>query len=284
MSLLDNIAPAPGGAPDPKAGAGGTPAPTGGAPDPKTDDNPGADDAGKVFFEKATGEKYDDFLKTKDEKGLYLGKYKTVNDLAKGYTELTNKLREKGQAEPPPEYKFDFSKHDSLKDVFDGEHGLLKTFLPVFKEAKLSQDQANALVEAFAKNELAQMVNPEAELQKLGTPEQQQQLATKIRNGVPALVEKAPDEVKAVLSVLENTADGIKTLNFILDTLSRDMGIPASVGKGDFTAGKTAAELRQEAFDYQKLHAATIGGNRAQQAHYDGLLTKAWDAEQRAKK
>ena len=89
---------------------------------------------------------------------LLAGKYKTTEDLVKGYQEsgkyirdLSAKLKDYETKIPkaPENYTFDFSQDQDLKDLNLTEDEQVKKMLPIFKELNISQDQATKLISEF---------------------------------------------------------------------------------------------------------------------------------------
>lgn len=77
------------------------------------------------------------------EDKLFAGKFKSAEELEKGYKEAVQKLTEKTPS-APESYEFDFSGHDVLKD-FEIDFSTdpeWQDVAPAFKEANITQDQA----------------------------------------------------------------------------------------------------------------------------------------------
>ncbi len=81
-------------------------------------------------------------------------KYKSVSDQAKGYSELAQKF---GSFTGAPE-AYEFALSDELKEKgveLDKENPLVAQFTEMAKEANMSQDMANKLVNMFVESEFA---------------------------------------------------------------------------------------------------------------------------------
>ena len=101
---------------------------------------------------------------------LYAGKYKSTEDLEKGYKELAAKLREKSPGAPEGDYEFDFSNNEALSDaeIDLDEDAIFNAAIPAFKKAGVSQEQAQLVVEAVLEATYEQMPDIGTELEKLG--------------------------------------------------------------------------------------------------------------------
>jgi len=87
------------------------------------------------------------------EERLYADKYKKIEDLEKGYKELTKKLREKGPV------AIEDVTHEHIQNAFtavgedvlplEGYEGVYDTFIPMFKEGKFSEEQMPVIAKMF---------------------------------------------------------------------------------------------------------------------------------------
>lgn len=169
------------------------------------------------------------------EEKLLAGKYKTAEELEKGYKELSKKLRE-GKVEAPEEYSL-----EAVSEFFDAEDPMLGEYLGVFKELGLSQAQADALLAKYGADMAAQNVDPEAEKAKLGAE------GEAMIKGLESFFAKQKgnfsEAEQAALGSMASTADGVKALNKLV-SLTREQNIPEQVAS---TPGESKAELLEKA-------------------------------------
>lgn len=208
--------------------------------------------------------------------GMFLGKYKNIEELVKGHKNLAELATKKNQ-KAPAEYDVSQFKVEGLEGFeFDPEHPLSKAALPVFKELGLSQEAANKLIAASL---AAQYVNPKEELKKLHTNEKE---AVAIYTEVASFVKaNIPEELQDAASRFTETADGVKLIKHFMES-RLDREIPD--GTGQINQGKTWQQLEEEAFAYKDKHSKTIGSNPAQQAEYQRLMSAATSLKLKAKK
>ena len=203
------------------------------------------------------------------QEALLAGKYKTTKDLENGYKEQSkfiNQLKTKAEennsnAKVPEEYKFDFSKVEGLKDVaLDMEDPMFKSMLPVFKEAGLSQEQADQVVTGYLKDLQNMAPNEEEETKKLGA--NGEVIITKMSEYCAKLSEKDQE----ILSALTDTAEGTEFLYRML--INPEQGIPEEGSNLPLESGQ---ELIDKALKFKKDHEATIGSVPSQQKIYNEL-------------
>lgn len=206
------------------------------------------------------------------------GKFKDAQALADGYNNQRNYITElkKGFKEveakttAPEEYKIDTEENGALaefKDVISSDDAYFKDVLGVFKEASLTQEQADQVLAGYLKLNQASVPSVEDELNKLGPNKDD------VLTGIKGFAQKLNPEDQKVLEALTDTAAGTDFLyrHIAKPALSIPTKINASPGKG-------YAELFSEAKAYQKANAATIGGDKSQKAHYMGLMERALQA------
>ncbi len=99
---------------------------------------------------------------------LILGKFKTVDDLKKSYTELEKSFHGKA----PNEYVIDTIEDDVFK--FQRDSVEFKDFIVAAKEANLSQAQVEAVLGIYKKEFMSKTLNPVDEIKKLGADGQEQ--------------------------------------------------------------------------------------------------------------
>jgi hypothetical protein len=188
------------------------------------------------------------------EAKLYAGKYKTPEDLEKGYKELSTLVRVKNP-EAPEEYDF------SVVEGVDGENPLLGTMQEVMKNQNLTQDQATALTEAFVGFSTENTPDMEEEVKKLGGD------ASVMIQQVEGFMKRyLNEEETAILSQVGGSAEGIK----LLHKLSQQMGekaIPAGSSSND-----VSGDLRKQAAEMLKDPA--FRNNSEKQSDYDALWQK----------
>lgn len=216
---------------------------------------------------------------------VYAGKYKTVDDLEKGYKESTKygrdlsaKVKDLEAKIPkaPEKYSFDFSQVKGMEGVkLDESDPDMAAMIPVFKELNLSQEQASKLVQAHLQNMAA--LTPTAEQIKAGLGPN----ADTIINRLQTFTNKLPIEDQRVVQALSDTPEGIDFLYRHL--VGEELPTPPG-GQGGGAAPKSAAELKAEAFKYKADNARSIGFDKSQQEQYAKLMRVALVAEENEKK
>lgn len=208
--------------------------------------------------------------------GMFLGKYKTLEEMAKGHKSLAE-MATKKQPKAPDEYDTKQFKIEGVDGYeFDPEHPLSKAALPVLKELGMSQENANKLINAALK---AQYVDPAAELKKLSDNQEEAVGLFKEVHGF--LEQNVPEELRDAAAMFTETADGVKLIKHLMG-LQLDRELPDD--NGALEAGRSAEQLQQEAFDYYDKHVKTIGNSPNQQAEYQRLMDVAGKAKIAAKK
>lgn len=174
---------------------------------------------------------------TPDE-ALILGKFKTVDDLSKSYTELEGKLHGK----VPKEYNFDALEDDKFKWKKDSDE--YKGFIEMAKERRLSQEQAEGIMESYKKAKMAEWRDPSKEIEKLGVDGKEQVAITAqwLQNNL------SPESYEAMRGVA-GTAEFVKALQELKGKLKQQKTY-AGAGTGGKVSGSQAAEkARQFATD-----------------------------------
>lgn len=215
-----------------------------------------------------------------DEGYKYANKYSSVEDLEKGYKEVTAKLREK-QPPAPDEYIFDglsedpdfADNKDFIENIDLSEDPLLQAALPAFKKHNISQEAANDIVKAVLKTNSASSVNPEEELGKLG------ENADEVLNEVARWVHKFPKERQEALMALTYTAEGIKTLKAMKD-MSGEKAVPAEANEAP---EMDPQDLLDEAYKI-KAETKNFESNTQAIARYEALTNKAASIQLKKKK
>lgn len=208
---------------------------------------------------------------TQEEK-LLAGKYKTVEDLEKGYSELSKKVREKAP-EAPEEYKYEFDSEDerlqiALKDWNPSEDPLVQALDPLFKKHNLSQEAVAEIAQAYLGMAVEGQVDPGEERKKLGAD------ADKVISRVEQFVNNrfSAEEQQIAASVAE-TAEGLKFLNKLVD-MTRERPVPAEAQQGPM---KSPEELEQQAHALRKE--PNFMSNPKMQKQYEELMDKAMMAK-----
>lgn len=219
------------------------------------------------------GEDFLEALKNEDvyKDGLYFGKYKTMEEAAKGIKELKGKLDQKNVS-APEEYDFSELKIEGYDDAkFDPEHPLAKELLPLMKEKNIPQEAAADMAKAFMAWELSQMPDPDKEIEKLG-PQWKEQI-----QAVADYAKGLPKEDEAVRDAIVNATKTAEGVQMITHFMNKQASVTVPDNADDFSR-KSAREWEEEAFAYRDKHSATIDSDKKQQDHYDNLLSKAAQA------
>lgn len=212
---------------------------------------------------------------------LYAGKYKSVEDLEKGYKEstkyareLNSKLKDAESSVPkaPENYEFDFKEVEGLEDVeISVDDPDMKAMIPVFKELNLSQEQASRLVEAHLKS-MASLAESNDEIkEKLG------ENGTTVIAKLQEFTDKLPHDDQLIMQSLADTSAGIDFLYRHL--IGGELSTPGLQNNGGGGEVKSAAELKTEAFKFKKDNERSIGSDKTKQDHYKNLLRTALIAE-----
>lgn len=216
---------------------------------------------------------------------VYAGKYKTVDDLEKGYKETSKYAREQAALakslesqipKAPEKYAFDFSAVKGLENVkLEETDPDMVGMIPVFKELNLSQEQASRLVAAHLQNMASLTPTPEQIKEQLGPNSEV------IIGRLQTYTNKLPLEDQKVLQALSDTPEGIDFLYRHL--VGQELPTPAQGGPSG-AAPKSAAELKDAAFKYKADNSRSIGFDRGQQEQYTKLMRIALIAEENEKK
>lgn len=206
-------------------------------------------------------------------------KYQNDTDkIVKAYDEAQKELgrlkRETPQA--PDNYEFSFEGLEGLPEDFelDSEDPLLQRMLPVFKDQKFTQDQAQELAKTFVEFQVENSIDIDAEMKELGSDAES--IIERLENfGKNRLTE---NELPAFDS-LAQTAEQAQLLHKIINMAGeQDIADAADLDEAPL---KTAQEYQDEAFEYKKKHAKTISSNRGQQARYNKLMQSSMRAKEK---
>lgn len=216
---------------------------------------------------------------------IYAGKYKSVEDLEKGYKETTKYAREQANLakdyqsqlpKAPDKYTFDFSGTDDLKDVtINPDSPDIAPILPVFQKHNITQEAANDIISTYLRSQAAMAPTAEQIKEQLGS--NAEGMLSKLQN----FTYKLPLEDQKIMQSLSDSAEGIDFLYRHL--IGQELGVPAQTGTSS-SAAKPAAELMAEAFKYKSDNANSIGFNKSQQDEYSKLMRNALIAEENEKK
>lgn len=216
---------------------------------------------------------------------LFAGKYKSVEELEKGYKESTKYGREQASAlkdlqnklpKAPEKYVFDFSKVEGMQDATLDENAPdLAPLIPVFKELNLGQEQVDKLVQTWIKTQQSLLPTKDQIKEGLGGN------ADVILSRLQAHTDKLPLEDQQIISML---SDDPKVIDFMYRHLvGEELPVPASAGGGG-EAPRSAAELKAEAFKFKADNARSIGWDKGQQEKYTQMMHSALAAEERERK
>jgi hypothetical protein len=200
-----------------------------------------------------------------------------TDKIIKAYDEAQRKISELSTNVPqaPDNYEFDMSHIENLPEDFmlDESDPLLAEMLPVFKENNITGKAANELATKFIEYSLANTPDLDQEMTKLGSEGPQ------IIERLESFAQKLEPSEQETFEAMTATADQTKLL-YKLVAQRGELETPENVDKDP---GKSAQEYRDEANEYKKKHAKTISGNKAQQEHYNSLMIKAVQADERDK-
>lgn len=217
---------------------------------------------------------------------LFAGKYKTPEDLEKGYNESTKYAREQAALvkdlqgklpKAPDKYVFDYSKVPEMQNsTLDESSPDLAPLIPVFKELNLNQEQVDKLVQTWVKTQQSLLLTKDQIMEGLGAN------ASVIQTRLQEYTNKLPAEDQQIVSML---SDDPKVIDFMYRHLvGEEQQIPAAGQGGSSAPTKTAAELKTEAFKYKSENANSIGWDKGQQDTYQKMLNVALLAEDNERK
>lgn len=237
-------------------------------PEPK-DDKGGAGNENSNNDNLNNLDPFDDANDYKDDKGLYLGKYKTVQEAFKGYKELSAKLREKAPEVPKSidEYEFSF-KDESLKDFkLTKDDPLWSDMAPSFVKGNIPKESAQIVVEDFIlRNQRREKALIEAEKKAMGDDFEP------TINSVRTFLQERKDEGMDALAILAGrNHKALKAFRELIEG-SSEQPIPSNLAGEE---ARTKQEWMDEAAKYKQENAKTIDSTPAQQKHYYALMAKA---------
>jgi len=215
----------------------------------------------------------------KDEKGLYLGKYKTIPEVMKGYKELSGKLREKNPEAPESYQAISFKDDQDIPQEYrtleiNAENDpLFKEFEPTFKAGKFTQEQVNLLVKNHFLYNIKNQPDLNKEREKLGED------ADKILSNITRYRDKRnTPAMKALAQLAGQNGDMLKELNILIGAAG-EKGIPGDINNGGMES-KSPEEWDADAREYKKKYGKEMdSGSKFHQDKYYELLGKATKAK-----
>ena len=236
----------------------------------------GAETADAVAMESQQQQEYDDGLdEFRHENGKIFGKFTTAKDGLLAYKELQKEYTKSRQENKPAPENYVFELDEDIKDKFsiDENSQDYQTFVPMMKELNLSQEKANTLMNAYARMKIQEEegVDFEAEMDKIGG------VNGPIVQGLVTFAKKNLDQEGVDwLSSKVRTADDAQRMDALIKKArGANVSIPEMSIESTADVEKTANDYRDEAFQYQKEHARTIGYDKQQQEHYMRLMQLA---------
>lgn len=204
------------------------------------------------------------------EDGLIFGKYKDSVAATEAFKKLESengRLRREKTPEAPESYKFNFKDDPDVSDVYGEDYDfdsdpMYQAMDPVFKEAKLSQEQADKIVKGFGLVQKSQRVDVDAELEKLGSDGPQ------VIAEVEQFVQKnysAKDQ--DILASIATSAEGVQ---FIKNNLMKSKTMP---GENINTTTESSSDLFVKAQEIRKSE--NFEYDTAAIARYEKIMDEA---------
>lgn len=211
----------------------------------------------------------------KHENGKIFGKFDDAVAFGNAYRELEKMNTRNNQeisalkkANTAPD-KYQFTLDDDLVDEFelDENDPEYQMYISTFKELGLSNEKANKLVNAYARNMVERnQVSLEEELRKVGGERGD------VIQSLNAFVAKNPDLEDFVRSKVVTAEDAIAMANMIKASRG-NMSIPETVVTPNFQPVMSKQDYKDAAFKYQADHKDTIAYNEDEQREYMRLLS-----------
>lgn len=224
----------------------------------------------------ATEAKIDDGLdEFRHENGKIFGKFTTAKDGLLAYKELQKEFTKSRQENKPAPEKYEFTLDEDIKDKFsiDENSKDYQLFVPLMKELNISNEKANRLMNEYAKMKIAEEegVDFEAEMNKIGG------VNGPVVQGLVAFAKKNFDNDGVEwLSNKVRTAEDAQYMDMLIKKArGSNVSIPETTMETTQDIEMTAKDYMDEAFNYQKEHARTIGYTPEQQQHYMRLMQMA---------
>lgn len=216
---------------------------------------------------------------------LYAGKYKSVNELEKGYKETTKYTRELNEEiktlkdsipQAPEEYNLDFKDVQGFENVnVSAEDPDIKPMLPVFKELNLSQDQVSRIIQEYVTTMQDLSESEDQIKENLGSE------ANTMLNDLQKFTNKLPVEDQQIMASLSDTSAGIDFLHRYL--IGKDLKIPG-VQNNSNEPTMTSSELFEQAGKFKDDNKNAIGFNTDLQNKYNKMMERAILLEEKENK
>jgi hypothetical protein len=205
-----------------------------------------------------------------EEEKLYVGKYKSVEDLEAGYKELTKKIREK-TPEAPEKYELDFTDDEDLKGLVPegtnlNEDEMFIGMSDVFKKHNLTQEAVNDIVKAKLMHDASLNPDFDTEMKKLGDNANDRIVA------VSKFVQKNFSESEqALLADVGSTAEGVALVEKLMKMSKVEARIPTT--ETSQSVGLSSAELKSKAAELRKTPGFDL--NTKMRSQYEELMDQA---------
>lgn len=236
----------------------------------------GADTTESVAMETQQQQTYDDGLdEFRHENGKIFGKFNDVKSSLTAYKELQREYTKARQENKPAPENYTFELDDDIKDKFsiDENSADYQRFVPMLKELNISQEKANKLMNEYARMKIEEEegVDFEAEMDKIGG------VNGPVVQGLVTFAKKNLDQegIDWLSSKVRTADDAQRMEQLIKKARGANVSIPEMSIETTADIEKTARDYADEAFQYQKEHARTIGYTPEQQQHYMMLMEKA---------
>ena len=202
-----------------------------------------------------------------EEGYLYANKYKSIEELEKGYKEAISMATKKNPG-APEEYDFDFSDHETLRDadISLDEDAIFTAAIPAFKRNGISQEAAKDIVAEVLASTYEQMPDIGEELKKLGDN------GAEMVSSVQKVVSRDFNESeRAIAQMLGQTAEG---LQFMHDRLVKPMQMQSIPNDLTPASVRSADEAIAEAYNYRQS-TPNFENDQAAKARYEKMFDDA---------
>ena len=220
--------------------------------------------------------KIDDGLdEFRHENGKIFGKFNDARSGLLAYKELQKEFTKARQENKPAPEKYEFTLDDDIKEKFsiDENSKDYQTFVPLLKELNISQEKANKLMNEYARMKIQEEegVDFEEEMNKVGG------INGPLVQGIVAFAKKNlnQDGVDWLSSKVRTAEDAQYLDTLIKKARGANVSIPETTIESTSDIEMDAKDYLDEAFNYQKEHAKTIGYTPEQQQHYMRLMQMA---------
>ncbi len=258
MSLLETVTPE-----TPATPPSGTPPPTGTTP-PASTPPPGT---------------------TPPSEKLYAGKYKTPEELEKGYNNAVSEWNKAKEAIPkaPEKYNTDYSKHEILGKELKADDPLLNKLGPIFKEHNLSQSQVDGIIGGFFKEIRGIMpaYDPQAEIKKLG--DSSHEVLNKLASSA---LDKNIAGNESEQKIFKSWCSSADECNYMIKLLGLkgSKNIPGNETSSSGSSSQSVAEAKQAWTDYREKHNNRIGADTEITKEYERLRRNYVELEMKVSK